>query len=436
MLGELIENGFINQAKSYSHSPFEERIIFPIKDNMGRNCGFGGRIFDPADTRPKYYNSKESDIFTKRTLIFGLDAAKKDMQKKEHAFLVEGYMDCVMMAQYGYQNAVATLGTACSTEHLRILSRYIKTLYVVYDGDKAGQNAILRLTELCWDVNMDLKVVVLPPKEDPASLLIQGISIEPLVSQAPDIFTFFINSVGGNFLSKPLSDKLDVSQRIIEVIAKLNDPFKEDLLLQQAAVAMEIPFMSLKALLTKHKRAGRWGGSSVPAEAVATEEAEGPVGDGVGEVKADGTGVKEEKIIEEKLFSAIINNVSNDPRIVAYEKEVREYCSPHVQHLLDQYMLARDTVGSQEAFNHFLTVLDNESKMRIMRWSVKYEDALTPELFEQFVGHFRKNYWKKVVYGIKEDIVKARQHEDSEKVKALLEEFARVKQDLKSKGLV
>lgn len=433
MLGELLELGFLTQSKSYNASPFEERIIFPIKDNMGRYCGFGGRIFDPTDTRPKYYNSKESDVFTKRSLIFGLDAAKKELQKLEVGYLVEGYMDCAMMYQYGYHNTIATLGTACTTEHLRILSRYIKTLFVVYDGDKAGQNAILRLTELCWGVSLDLKVVSLPPKEDPASLLTKGEKLDPLISQAPDIFTFFINSIGGGFMSKSLSEKLEASKRIVEVIGKLDDPFKEDILLQQAGLTMQMPFVSLKSLLTQQKRAARY--SSSYAAPAAPDQGQGESAEGQAQ-EGDGEGIKEEKVIEEKLFAAIINNISYDPRIVAYEKELSGYFSPTLQNLLSKFLECRDQAGPQEAFNLFLTSLDNESKMRIMRWSVKYEDGLSAELFEQVVGHFRKSYWKKVVFAIREDIVKARQHDDNQKVQELLQEFARVKQDMKSKGLV
>ena len=303
----------------------------------------------------------------------------------------------------------------------------------MYDGDSAGQNAILRLTELCWGVSLDLKVVSLPPKEDPASLLTKGEKLDDLIRQAPDIFTFFISSVGSNFMAKPLSDKLEISRRIVEVISKLADPFKEDILLQQASLSMQVPFDSIKSLLTSFKRAARYGAKSYGA---VNEEAVSADQDSQNDQLVEPEALKEEKVIEQKLFSAIINNIHYDPLIVAYEKEVAHYFSPETKKLLDHYIACRNEVGPEEAFNKFLTSLDDTSKIRIMRWSVKYEDGLTPELFEQFVGHFRKEYWKKAVFIIKADIVKARQENDTEKVKALLEEFARVKQDMQSKGLV
>ena len=92
------------------------------------------------------------------------------------------------MSQYGFTNTVATLGTACTKEHLKILARYVHYLYVLYDGDKAGKNAIMRLTELCWEVNIELKVVILPEQEDPASFLQKGGDLTQLIKKSSDIF--------------------------------------------------------------------------------------------------------------------------------------------------------------------------------------------------------------------------------------------------------
>jgi DNA primase len=169
------------------HSPFEERIIFPIKDPVLRFCGFGGRIFKPADERPKYYNSREHSHFNKGSMLFGLDIAKKSMQHTEQAFLVEGYTDCISMVQHGYHNTIATLGTECTLEHLKILARYIKQLYVVYDGDRAGNEAMIRLTSLCWQVSLELKVINLPDQEDPASFLSKGSSLTELIANAKSV---------------------------------------------------------------------------------------------------------------------------------------------------------------------------------------------------------------------------------------------------------
>ena len=208
MASDLLEAHILQEGSRALYSPFEERIIFPIKDHLGRFCGFGGRIYKSDDTRPKYYNSRESPNFEKGSLLFGLDLAKKSIKESETVFLVEGYTDCIAMVQHGYPQAVATLGTACTLEHLKHLSRYASAVYVVYDGDAAGQQAMLRLAELCWQCSMDMYTIILPSQEDPASLLVSGKSLAPYVAQAQDIFSYFMASLGENFGAKTSAGKI------------------------------------------------------------------------------------------------------------------------------------------------------------------------------------------------------------------------------------
>ena len=91
------------------------------------------------------------------------------MQKTNSGFLVEGYTDCIALVQHGYTNTVATLGTACTPEHLKALSHQIHTLYALYDNDDAGHKATLRLAQLCWQFDLEIKVIVLPEAKDPAA---------------------------------------------------------------------------------------------------------------------------------------------------------------------------------------------------------------------------------------------------------------------------
>ncbi|MCL5875398.1 MAG: DNA primase, partial [Candidatus Dependentiae bacterium] len=295
LIDSLVTANILMQGKNIFYSPFEERIMFPIKDHLGRFCGFGGRIFKEQDARPKYYNSHENEYFLKGSLLFGLDLAKKEIQKKETVFLVEGYTDCVAMVQHGYANTVATLGTACTIDHLKLLSRHADQLYVLYDGDAAGQQAILRLASLCWQATIDLRVVVLPNGEDPASFLGKQGDLNALVSQSKDILLFFIESLGKNFREKGLSAKLSITRKIIEALQPLDDQLKKDILLKKAADLLEIPFESLR-------------------------QEEGKVGKHAAQVHQAEEGKKvEENIVpalevgacklEKKIFFAIMNNI-------------------------------------------------------------------------------------------------------------------------------
>ncbi|MFA6534883.1 MAG: DNA primase [Candidatus Babeliales bacterium] len=426
LLKDLLEYGILVEGRSFLYSPFEERIIFPIKDHLGRYCGFGGRIFKQGDERPKYYNSKESDGFVKGRLLFALDLTKKDMQEKEYAFLVEGYTDCITMFQHGYRNTVATLGTACTVEHLKLLSRFIKTLYVVYDGDKAGQNAILRLAEFCWGAKLDLKVVTLPAQHDPASLLCSGEGIDKYVEQSRDIFSFFVESLGGNFQQKPLSDKIALAEKIVAVIVKLDDEFKKDLVLAQAAMVMNIPFDSLKRLLERHKYK-KFEPAWPVLEANEDEQLDLPDQDEQSEIK----------LLEEKIFSAIINNEGKKSEIQV-DQDLRPYFSINIKNLLNKFEMSLQDCSSEtekKVFSHFIDSLDNKDRDWVIKLSMKNQDV-SQESFDLLVLRFCKVNWKQIVQGIKDEMAKAKQLNDPARLSELLSKFLKLKEGIQSKGLI
>ncbi len=421
LLKDMLEHGILVEGRSFLYSPFEERIIFPIKDHLGRYCGFGGRIFKKNDERPKYYNSRETEGFSKGKLLFALDIAKKSMQEKEYAFLVEGYTDCITMVQHGYKNTVATLGTACTIEHLKLLSRYIKTLYVMYDGDKAGQNAILRLTEFCWEANLDLKVVKLPAQHDPASLLCSGEPMDEYVTNAKDIFSFFVESLGGNFQQKPLSDKVALADKIVSVIARLNDDFKKDLILAQAAMVMNIPFDSIKGLLDRNKRKklesfAYDNGPKVENEPCSSDQNE----------------LCEVNLLEEKIFSAIINNAGKEAKI-QIDRDLVPYFSSNIQNLLKKVDMS--LLDGPFIFSHFIDGLEQKDKDWVIKLSMRYQNV-SPEEFDLLVSRFCKVNWKQIVQGIKDEMAKAKQLNDATRLNDLLSKFLKFKEGIQLKGLI
>lgn len=248
---DLLEANILSEGKIALYSPFEDRLLFPIKDALGRVCGFGGRTFKNNDARPKYYNSRESDFFSKGSLLFGLHEAKKTIQETGLVYLVEGYTDCIAMAQHGYSNTVATLGTACTMAHLKLLSRYAHHVSILYDSDAAGKQAILRLAQMCWQANMELQVITLPEGQDPAAFLAEQSNLAPYIAQAQDIFVFFIQSLGDNFSTKPLTQKMTIIRTLLETIKHVQDPLKQDILLQKASQHLEMPVSVLKNELAR-----------------------------------------------------------------------------------------------------------------------------------------------------------------------------------------
>jgi len=148
---------------------FRNRLIVPIRDVQGRVIGFGGRALgdDPA----KYINSPENEVFSKRAVLFGLDLTSRAISEADAAIVVEGYMDQIALHQYGFVNSVATMGTAITPEHLSRLVRYTRNLYIAYDADSAGMNAILRSAGLFEEQEMSVRIVEIPDGLDPDDLV-------------------------------------------------------------------------------------------------------------------------------------------------------------------------------------------------------------------------------------------------------------------------
>ena len=162
---DMVSAGLIIKSeKGNYYDRFRNRIIFPVFDYMGKVIGFGGRVMD--DSKPKYLNSPETNIFKKGVNLYGLNFANKtDMERT--IIMVEGYMDCISLHQYGITNVVASLGTALTEGHAKLLKRYADKIIISYDADLAGQNATLRGVELLKNHNFDVRVLKVPQGKDP-----------------------------------------------------------------------------------------------------------------------------------------------------------------------------------------------------------------------------------------------------------------------------
>ena len=166
--GLLVENS--DSGKRYDR--FRDRVMFPIRDSRGRVIAFGGRVL--GDDKPKYLNSPETPVFHKGQELYGLYEARKHNRNLDEIIVVEGYMDVIALAQQGLRNAVATLGTATSEEHLKRLFRVVPSVLFCFDGDQAGRNAAWRALEAALPSLQDgrkARFLFLPEGEDPDTLI-------------------------------------------------------------------------------------------------------------------------------------------------------------------------------------------------------------------------------------------------------------------------
>lgn len=148
---------------------FRNRVIFPIHDQRGEVIGFGGRVLDGS--LPKYLNTPETELFSKRKNLYGLYQARQAMRNLNQALVVEGYMDCLKIHQAGIENTVATLGTAMTQEQARLLRRFVEEVVLLFDGDDAGQREALRAVEVLRTEGLRVWVVSLPGGKDPDDYL-------------------------------------------------------------------------------------------------------------------------------------------------------------------------------------------------------------------------------------------------------------------------
>ena len=187
---------------------FRGRLMFPIRNPRGQVIGFGARTLD-GDEHPKYLNSPETPIYHKGKEIYGLFEANDTIRAKHRAVICEGYMDVIQLAQAGFREAVAALGTSVTSEHVRKLLKVTDTLYFSFDGDSAGQHALRRGLEAALPAINDgqsVRFIVLPPEHDPDSLIKEkgAAAFEEAMKNSLSLSEFFVKSVGeGKDLATP-----------------------------------------------------------------------------------------------------------------------------------------------------------------------------------------------------------------------------------------
>lgn len=158
-----------NERRNSYYDLFRARIMFPIHNQSGSIIGFGGRVLDNA--LPKYLNTPDTELYSKRQNLYGLYQGREAIRQANELLLVEGYMDCIRMHQFGFTNCVATLGTALTREQASLMHRYAENVTIIYDGDEAGQREALRASSILVDEGLKTTILTLPGGKDPDELL-------------------------------------------------------------------------------------------------------------------------------------------------------------------------------------------------------------------------------------------------------------------------
>jgi DNA primase len=219
------ERGVLDAAgllSSRGGERFAGRITFPISDRRGRIVGFGARTL--GDVQPKYLNSPETEIFNKRDLLYGFPQVSEAIRRERAALIVEGYTDVLMLYQSGIKNAVATLGTATTPGHLRMLSGYADRIHLLFDPDAAGERAIERAAATAADLKLDLRVLRLP--EDPADWLLEhspGEFAEKLNDSVP-VLEYGIRRIVARTRGTDATERSRAVPQVRSMIQEIRDP--------------------------------------------------------------------------------------------------------------------------------------------------------------------------------------------------------------------
>jgi DNA primase len=267
---DALRLGLIGQrGAGQFHEKFFARLMFPIINPAGKVVGFGGRVLDQG--LPKYLNSSETPLFRKGSTLYGLYQAKEGIRKADRVVVVEGYLDAIALYQCGITYGVATLGTALTVDHVRVLSRYTKNITALFDGDDAGRNAAARGFEIFIEAGLFGQAAFLPNGEDPDTFIRSHgkAALEAILERAIPLADYYFSWLERRH-GKTLDGKSQIAGEISRVLAKVNNPFEVDLLVRRAVDTLGVREELLRrpAVARGGNPAARNPAAAVPPKAV------------------------------------------------------------------------------------------------------------------------------------------------------------------------
>lgn len=233
---EILSTGLVNRTdKGEFIDRFRKRLMFPIMDVSGKVIAFGGRKLDENEKMAKYINSNENLVYSKKKHLFGLNLAKQSSENK--IILVEGYMDAISLYQRGFDNVVASLGTALTEEQGRLLRRYCEQVILSYDSDGAGQTAILRGLSILEEQGIDARVVQMDGAKDPDEYVIKFGSgrFKTLVDNAISLVEFKIKMLKPNYNLENANDKIRFLKEITKILSNVESDIEREIYISKVS---------------------------------------------------------------------------------------------------------------------------------------------------------------------------------------------------------
>ncbi len=241
------EAGLITLGRQGYIDRFRDRIMFPICDHIGRFIGFGGRSM--RSNQPKYLNTAQTPVFNKSYVLYGLNWAKEEIKKHDYTIIVEGYTDVIALFSAGFKNVVASLGTAFTGNHAKLLNRFSTKAIIAFDGDVAGQNATLNGIRTLYDNGLLVRVAKLAEGEDPDGFVQKNSSeqVDKWLNLAQPFREYELDRIISQHDVETREGKLAASKEVVTLLAKMTNSIERDEYIRYGAQALNISEHSLSA---------------------------------------------------------------------------------------------------------------------------------------------------------------------------------------------
>ncbi|OHA31360.1 MAG: DNA primase [Candidatus Taylorbacteria bacterium RIFCSPLOWO2_01_FULL_44_26] len=441
---EVVKAGLAiaKENKNDSYDRFRGRLIFPVFGLNSEVLGFGGRVFKQANEKEtaKYINTPQTMLYDKSGILYGLNNAKLAVRKQNQCVVTEGYTDVIMCHQAGFENTVASSGTALTTKHLAILKRYSENLVLAFDMDIAGDSATKRGINNAQELGFNIKIIESygqdaseagsagspvsrkEKKSDPAEIILKDPGIwKDSVDKAKGIMDYYFDSAFSHFDKSNPEGKKEIGKIVLPVIKRLQNKIEQGYWIQKLSEMLGIKEEAIVEELVKIKETS-------PAEKQEVFQTAQPM--------SDGSAGQRKKLIEEKVVSLIFKNpnyikIIAKPQYDLFSSQIRnflEMVEKLVEKNIDEKLLENDLklaltdISPDKEFNNFLAAL-------ALRGDAEFQEDGEAEIALCLL-QLKNIELKNKLNNISEEIKKAETQNDQQKVNALIEEFNTLTKEL------
>jgi DNA primase len=374
--GQLALGGLVkaNQRGDGYYDTFRNRLIFPIRDEMGRLIAFGGRVMPGSEDPAKYLNSPETPLFSKGRCVFGLDLAKSRIVETRRVTVVEGYADVVMAHQFGITNVVSILGTAMTEQHVGLLKRFADRIVLLFDPDTAGETAVDRVIELFLRQPVEIAIASLPDGLDPDEFLLKhgAEAFEQVLDKATDALAYTWSALSRRFASEvgDLTGQQKAAEAYLQVLAQARGSGPVDAMRWGSALArvsrlLEIPLDELHRRFKPARPARRFGavrgrGSAQDASAGSANAAPA-AGDGTTGAQAVPAGPPPQPTGQSRAERAILGILLAEPsRWLDVQRQIllEDFTDEQTRKLAETYWNHQRDEG-EPVFRDFMGILES-----------------------------------------------------------------------------